>query len=945
MAFLITTTGTPTTVVINDLGKRTFMHPIVSFDLENEYSIEELINSNDLQSAITSSEITVVDESGNSVTELIQLLDMQSSYNKSIVNPEILTNSTLGAINIRRGSSLDTDNIITGQNGAGGDTFQVTGLGNVDALDYNGVPLTTGGSSTNYLDETGNYSVPSSSLNIGTGNTLWVDAVNGNDGTALPDRQDLQYLTISAAIAASTVGDAIIVRPGNYPEEGLDITGISLISSGQWEHTTIGPAPASSTQDTIINGSGGYIQGFSINVPSGSFNAINCNQVSGTNSVYDISLYGDGGARGSNGTGINRTGGGKTIGANIRVEGGGMESSLKVDSGVLALEGIHVPQSAGFIENVLLVTQNGDGGRAQMIGFNSGSSNVGRAIRIEGGAIGLTNNPTALIFNPNIFNCEVALSTDGEYLTSNLLGGRIENVTYAVAVDNIATGVGLESAIYRITSNHQPNYFYTPEVAGKSEFTLNFTQEPTSEFDSSFNIFGADQLSAGFTEKGIETSLGKGSPFTTGLIAFTSDNAGSATDGNNITDISSDVISKSGSTFTFPTGSSGDTITFGSRRYDVSSNAIKWWGLEMLINTGAIGNLGDYVFEIWDGTLGSWRIVSAMGTSAQDGHPYGSSLFKRGAPGNESKEFYRLGATGETAYNPTNFFKFNDIDWQPKDIVIPITGTVRVYWCRIRTTVPAGGGVNYPIFERCKLLDSAFNISKAGVPSSTGLGMFRKSIGLSGRVWSGSLTGGMDPTIDLGNYAETVGNTSGDNWTHEINYSVIAQGDSLSVQFPIPIGTCTAYPLKINLVLEFQSAGGAIDLSTDPVRLTVNALPQAISGNLIADPAGSVVPVRRDVSDADELVATGSRDPNTTIIVIDGTNDTIPGTTGATTWASLNNKLHEIGICEIDISTLFENDIVLLNIDYTSDGSGNNNDIVPFSLIISGVFHQDGAGI
>jgi len=74
---------------------------------------------------------------------------------------------------------------------------------------------------------------------IVTGNTLWVDAVNGNDGTALPGRQDLQYLTIGAAITAATraavgiPGDLISVRPGIYPETGtpLDITGLSLVST------------------------------------------------------------------------------------------------------------------------------------------------------------------------------------------------------------------------------------------------------------------------------------------------------------------------------------------------------------------------------------------------------------------------------------------------------------------------------------------------------------------------------------------------------------------------------------------------------------------------------------------------------------------------------------------------------------------------------------------
>ena len=111
MAFLITTTGTPVTVVINDLGERTFVHPVISFDLENEYSIDEISNSVDLQTSITAAEITVVDGSGNSIADLNQLIDLQSAYNNSN-NPEILTDSTLGAITIKRGSAADTDNII-----------------------------------------------------------------------------------------------------------------------------------------------------------------------------------------------------------------------------------------------------------------------------------------------------------------------------------------------------------------------------------------------------------------------------------------------------------------------------------------------------------------------------------------------------------------------------------------------------------------------------------------------------------------------------------------------------------------------------------------------------------------------------------------------------------------------------------------------------------------
>ena len=42
---------------------------------------------------------------------------------------------------------------------------------------------------------------------IPTGNTIWVDAVNGDDGTGTSGRQDLSFLTVGAAIGVATSGD------------------------------------------------------------------------------------------------------------------------------------------------------------------------------------------------------------------------------------------------------------------------------------------------------------------------------------------------------------------------------------------------------------------------------------------------------------------------------------------------------------------------------------------------------------------------------------------------------------------------------------------------------------------------------------------------------------------------------------------------------------------
>lgn len=61
------------------------------------------------------------------------------------------------------------------------------------------------------------------SATVPTGNVLWVDAVNGNNGTAISGRLDKPYLTIAAALGAAVSGDAVYVLPGSYDETSLVI--------------------------------------------------------------------------------------------------------------------------------------------------------------------------------------------------------------------------------------------------------------------------------------------------------------------------------------------------------------------------------------------------------------------------------------------------------------------------------------------------------------------------------------------------------------------------------------------------------------------------------------------------------------------------------------------------------------------------------------------------
>jgi len=61
---------------------------------------------------------------------------LQQAYDNS-TQPEILTNSTLGAVTFKRGSASESDNVIEVQNSAGADTFAVTGQGNVSGNSFN----------------------------------------------------------------------------------------------------------------------------------------------------------------------------------------------------------------------------------------------------------------------------------------------------------------------------------------------------------------------------------------------------------------------------------------------------------------------------------------------------------------------------------------------------------------------------------------------------------------------------------------------------------------------------------------------------------------------------------------------------------------------------------------------------------------------------------------
>ena len=60
-----------------------------------------------------------------------------------------------------------------------------------------------------------------------TGNVLYVDDVNGNDGTAVSGDLNKPYLTLLAAQTAAVAGDTIVVYPGSYTSDPLGKRGVN----------------------------------------------------------------------------------------------------------------------------------------------------------------------------------------------------------------------------------------------------------------------------------------------------------------------------------------------------------------------------------------------------------------------------------------------------------------------------------------------------------------------------------------------------------------------------------------------------------------------------------------------------------------------------------------------------------------------------------------------
>ena len=623
---------------------------------------------------------------------------------------------------------------------------------------------------------------------VNTDNTLWVSNA-GDDATGTTGRQDLPFLTVAAAIAASVFGDLIHLRPGAYPESGLTMNAGTVINGESWQTTALGDIAAGA--DVITMGTDCGINGLSIVVPSGAFSGIVHN--AGTGSITGLNIQGGGGA--GVGSGVYKTAAGKLIGGLIRVETGGLAAAFRVDSGVLALDDVHVPQSGGAIDRVVSVEGTG---RWQCQGFNCGNTNVSDALYLEGTA-------TAAVYSPNIFNVANAVHIAADGVSLTLISGSVSATLRTVWIDPALTGTG--TTVRALSTVLDPLFAFPPAAAGNTDFVLSFSQNAALTRDSRQRLIGAD-LALGFPELGSGLEVGRGAPYSDGIHVITTDGTevlvGSVVTGGNQTDVTPEASSRLASTFTFQGLTVNHAIYIASRRATPGGAPLKHWGYVLNQVAARVG--GATVVEIFDGA--AWVEVGTMALSSSESYGYADQTFLRAA----SEEDCHIGISDSTTQALTT------VNGQP------------AYHTRIRVATNLTAA---PTWERLRLMESSWALNGLGQGSARGQAAWRQTLFGSGNMW-GDGSGAADYTVTVGSGSVALG----EQWSHKVKKGRINNlTDFVNFQFLLPGGLNTSHPLKFRLLMSSEAAGN--------VDMRMSVLPTAALGNLIADPAGGIAPTAR----------------------------------------------------------------------------------------------------
>jgi hypothetical protein len=406
------------------------------------------------------------------------------------------------------------------------------------------------------------------------------------------------------------------------------------------------------------------------------------------------------------------------------------------------------------------------------ININADSPNVAIGVDVDNGSY-------LALKNSHLDSCGIGVKVKGTATFVQMSGVEINNITGdAIYIPNDGTAVTLSVAGISIggTTGYDLNIEnISCTVYGDMKASLNNTSinslanvyatiTDLEEGDEGFNIFG--ELHVGSVEDPTESVFGQGDSYTRGLLAYTYD-------GTSYVDISAEVRSSSGSTFTFPNGIAGTAIYISSDLIDnTTADYHQYFGLKMSITIPQIG--GSIVAEYDNGS--GWVEFAHMVTES------GGSYY-RGA----NKLFTAAAGSYQLRFDPALA-----ADWVATDD--PAVDINNRYWVRFRiVTAPS----QLPTFEQFKLHSSRHEINADGFEED--MGSARPIIGIS-VPWSsfqdaGSKLGNTDLYISDNSFAGMAKNTFD------------ANGQSIGTVITLPPWVDTSGKLQLVVALVCNTTG------------------------------------------------------------------------------------------------------------------------------------------
>lgn len=596
------------------------------------------------------------------------------------------------------------------------------------------ISLTEKGAINGVAELNANGVVPADQLDIAYENTYTVS--KGGLG---------QYSTVKAAVDAANASgqiSTVLIYPGTYIEDPIVVTGpITVKAVGE---ATIQANDPNSDLFTLSTGSllrkitfAGPTNAASVKPAVGAFNPVveNC--------VFQSGLYGA----------ICEDATSSIVVADSRFSPGITGNSLRVEAGTIATPGCFDISGVGmYVENgTLSIT----------------------ALRISGASVGLfaDNGGKVICQGFKLDNCNVGIRTGiinpsltELFITSLEFSGTSTYDIDQQGASKITAGGGIiRQARLNLASPETFSSYYLDNSPEEEAFEV---MEP---------------LNVGTLEKPCESSFGRGSNYSRGMIVLTTDTTTtSTTDGGNFINVTDEASSESGSTFAFQSGVAGASILFCSQRL-IEGVKAKTWGMDYTVTTPLNPtNWQNLEFEYWNGA--SWAPFSIMAHDPNNSYVYSEKCFIR----SNKKESINFGLTEE---NP----------WALKTI-----SGFEGYWFRIRIASNlANAGCS---IEKVKLHTSHMSINERGNVLFYGLGRFTTALVSSGNIFgeSGSVT----------DFSENIGaGVDGQSWTHTFKNSELnATNDAIYFEQVLPTGVDTSLPVYVHFYYNSNGAVGDADI-------------------------------------------------------------------------------------------------------------------------------------